>query len=780
MTKKEQLLYLREQAKKSGDANLKKLIVIAAKSGSQSAENQKKIWSKVGSVVDKFKNAEKAAEKAQKASVAKKVASKPKKASKPVSKKAKPASTPKPKKKSGRGPKSRGETFFGRAKMIREQNPSLTWKEAQAEAKKFFADEKSRKAKAVQDAIKSFPNLKKATKDTTNIQKDAAQPAMPPGKRKSRPGAKREFYWETRSNRSDIRQPSKKYPMLEKGGKVVAPSPRYLSQYMMGANLDNVDQAMRALEMTLKQGRSHAEIAKDLGFADKLKKGGNRFKRGGKIDRDMFYPSVMAGMPEWKQIYDLTDRNPQGLYATLSPAQIELLKTIWNKQTSNGITAFEDVGQGLLVRSKSGTPSKEMYDAAIASVAEVPGIGGFQIQGKNEVFLDYASSDVFLEVIRPMMDSEMEYDGKEFLEAKIGTEAGYPFAKGGTLNTVKDLSTAMGMDVDEDGFPEDLDVSLDLRKKVRADEKFAQKVREAIIETSTMSSMDVQEAARIFRELGIDMDYDLGGEPIGMSLMKRGGRFQKGGSVSKFAEGGRPGDIKHRLATKAEKREFLSDNNLQLLMRGKNYDFALSEKVVGLIDKFGGMTLTDGKREMVITRKPHKILKQVGLATNKTKAAFESLTQLEKGGKVSRSQKLAKKKIAKGLNDVEQALKGASKKHKAQSQEVKEMKALLDDQFEKGGSVDADVKSILNDLKKGDRIVLDYTGGMASGQITLEFVSKRRVGKGKTFEKDKWTFKNPNNPKGVKYFAYASDGGVPRFAVGNLAISPKAIEKVQK
>jgi len=56
-----------------------------------------------------------------------------------------------------------------------------------------------------------------------------------------------------------------------------------------------------------------------------------------------------------------------------------------------------------------------------------------------------------------------------------------------------------------------------------------------------------------------------------------------------------------------------------------------------------------------------------------------------KGGKVSRSQKLAKKKIAEGLKDVEQALAGASKKHKAQSQQVKEMKDLLDDQFEKGG-----------------------------------------------------------------------------------------------
>jgi len=550
MTKKEQLLYLREQAKKSGDANLKKLIVIAAKSGSQSAENQKKIWSKVGSVVDKFKNAEKAAEKAQKASVAKKVASKPKKASKPVAKKAKPATAPKPKKKSGRGPKSRGETFFGRAKMIREENPSLTWKEAQAEAKKFFADEKSRKAKAVQDAIKSFPDLKRATKDTTNIQKDAAQPAMPPGKRKSRPGAKRKFYWETRSNRSDIRQPSKKYPMLEKGG--------------------------------------------------------NRFKRGGKIDRDNYYPFAVAGRPEWKQIYDLTDKDPDEIYATLSPAQLELLKRLFNAQTSNGITTFVDVGQGILVRSKSGIPSKELVDIAIASVAEVPSLGGFQMQGKNELFIDYMPAEEFKDVIVEMMDSEIEFDGSDFLEAKMQRGAGYPFEKGGSLNTVlvkfddpkynyrtsvsartteesarqyfigmpvnvgsypkevfkrvvdiefnppgekmqkggfvsesemqsafrrKDLSNQMGMAVDEDGFPEDLEISGALRKMMREDEKFAEKVQNAIMQTANMDSGDATEASRIFRELGIDMDYDLGGEPSGMSLLKKGGRFQKGGSV---------------------------------------------------------------------------------------------------------------------------------------------------------------------------------------------------------------------------------------------------------
>ena len=383
MTKKEQLLYLRDQAKKSGDVNLKKLVALGAQSGKQSPENQKKIWAKVEQVVKKFKDAEQAAEKAQKASVAKKVAAKPKSKQKSSAKKAKSSPASKPKKKSGRGPKSRGETFFGRAKMIREDNPSLTWKEAQAEAKKFFADEKSRKAKAVQDAIKSFPNLKKATKDTTNIRKDAAQPAMPPGKRKSRPGAKRKFYWESRSNRSDLRQPSKKYPMLEKGGKIVAPSPRYLNQYMMATNLDDVDQAMRALEMTLNQGRTHAQIAKDLGFADKLNKGGS-----------------------------------------LNTVLVKFDDPKYNYRTSVSARTTEE-------------SARQYFIGLPVNVGSYP----------NEVF-------------KRVVDIEFNPPGEKMQKGGFVSESEMQSAF-----RQKDLSTAMGMDVDEDGFPEDLDVSLDLRKK---------------------------------------------------------------------------------------------------------------------------------------------------------------------------------------------------------------------------------------------------------------------------------------------------------------------------
>jgi len=294
MTKKEQLKVLVEQAKAKPNANLNKLIRAAINSGKLSATDQKKVWSKVETVAKKLQQAEKSAEAESKKSIAKKTASKPK------AKKAAPKA--KAKKPGKRGPKNAGETFFGRARMIRDANPSLTWKEAQTEAKKYFANEKSKKAKAVQSALKSFPNFAKATKDTTNVRKDANQPAKPPGKRKSRKGAKRDFYWESRSNRSDLKQPPKNFPMLKKGG-VIAPSARYLNEYMKATDLD-VDQAMRALELTLKQGRTHAEIARELGFAQKLERGGRLANKsdakGGSLsgfDEDGFPEGIKVSGP---------------------------------------------------------------------------------------------------------------------------------------------------------------------------------------------------------------------------------------------------------------------------------------------------------------------------------------------------------------------------------------------------------------------------------------------------------------------------------------------------
>lgn len=74
--------------------------------------------------------------------------------------------------------------------------------------------------------------FKQATSNSRSIKQDAERPALPKGKRlvtkkgttsnqfgtfKNKVGRP---YWENRSNRFDIKQPAKKYPILAKGGKV--------------------------------------------------------------------------------------------------------------------------------------------------------------------------------------------------------------------------------------------------------------------------------------------------------------------------------------------------------------------------------------------------------------------------------------------------------------------------------------------------------------------------------------------------------------------------------
>jgi len=239
MTKKEQLKFLADEFKQSKDANLKKLVTVAAQSSKLTTEQQKKVWTKVEEVVGKLKKAKDEAEakakQSAKQTAAKKPAPKKPAAKKPAAKK--PAAQTKGK----RGPKSAGETFFGRARMIRDANPKLTWKEAQQEAKKFFADERTKKANAVQSALKNFPDFEKATKDTISIPKDSNQPAKPPGKRKSRKGAKRKFYWESRSNRSDLRQPPKDYPLLARGGRLSRDAKSKDYEHLSGNSINDLE-----------------------------------------------------------------------------------------------------------------------------------------------------------------------------------------------------------------------------------------------------------------------------------------------------------------------------------------------------------------------------------------------------------------------------------------------------------------------------------------------------------------------------------------------------------
>jgi hypothetical protein len=80
---------------------------------------------------------------------------------------------------------------------------------------------KKRKKATPLERLKSLVKRKKYSaysKTGVDLEKDAGQPALPTGKRKSKSG---KTYYEYRANRIDVKQPPKRYPKLEDGGETV-------------------------------------------------------------------------------------------------------------------------------------------------------------------------------------------------------------------------------------------------------------------------------------------------------------------------------------------------------------------------------------------------------------------------------------------------------------------------------------------------------------------------------------------------------------------------------
>lgn len=77
---------------------------------------------------------------------------------------------------------------------------------------------KKRKKATPLERLKSLVKRKKYSaysKTGVDLEKDAGQPALPTGKRKSKSG---KTYYEYRANRIDVKQPPKRYPKLAEGG----------------------------------------------------------------------------------------------------------------------------------------------------------------------------------------------------------------------------------------------------------------------------------------------------------------------------------------------------------------------------------------------------------------------------------------------------------------------------------------------------------------------------------------------------------------------------------
>jgi hypothetical protein len=97
-----------------------------------------------------------------------------------------------------------------------------------------------------------------------------------------------------------------------------------------------------------------------------------------------------------------------------------------------------------------------------------------------------------------------------------------------------------------------------------------------------------------------------------------------------------------------------------------------------------------------------------------------------------------------------------------------------------GGGVGENVNSVaFDELKKGDKIKITFKSiSQNSNEKTLLVKSKNLVGKGKSYESEKITFTNIENPTGVNYFAYKRKDGNVSFAIGDSAImGVKIIQK---
>lgn len=85
-----------------------------------------------------------------------------------------------------------------------------------------------------------------------------------------------------------------------------------------------------------------------------------------------------------------------------------------------------------------------------------------------------------------------------------------------------------------------------------------------------------------------------------------------------------------------------------------------------------------------------------------------------------------------------------------------------------------EIKSVYDDLKKGDEVTITYDSSW-NGENTQTFIVKKektKVGKAKV---ERITLVNPKNPKGVKYYLYYRNQVT--FAIGDMGASIIKIEK---
>ena len=216
-------------------------------------------------------------------------------------------------------------------------------------------------------------------------------------------------------------------------------------------------------------------------------------------------------------------------------------------------------------------------------------------------------------------------------------------------------------------------------------------------------------------------------------------RYKKGGEVGEFAKGGK--------LSPAQERAFFNKTKTKYTQLDAN-------KLVGnFIEIYG-----QGQEEAIAYSKISK-------ATIDPKYSEKTLVIYTETGTQER---IPEDKIDSFFNGLPIVLSIPSK---GSYYGLKLKGANEKDLYADGGEVNK-YEATFDQLKKGDVVTLKFGSSISrSNDVKLVVKSKNLVGKGKTYECEKITFAQVNNPNGVKFYAYKRKSGYIGFASGDMGIN---------
>ncbi len=627
--------------------------------------DRSKLSKEVNSILDKIKNATDNFKKEDKKAEAlfDRLYDKIKEGKPEAIKSTKKPSKSKKKKTSGG---SRG-VFTKLAKSIRDAKPSLTWKQAMAEASKKLKADKEKANKKFSSSIQTLIDANKSyfgSAKASSLEKDAKQPAKPIGKRRSKKG---KTYYEYRTNRTDVKQPPKSFPMLEKGGNVE------FRRLAKGKNFDIITD----------EGRYEIEMGA-FGMPKNIIVDGTRKD----INTNPIAKKYRA------EIQDYLDAN----YEKGGLTKDEKLQA--------KISADDFMGQfrktkNIVLRNFGEKTFKE-FDRIVRN--KLSSGKNYEQGGVVDLFENYETlptkvKDTIDFYMEKYQDGDYDYeDSKRFL--KDMEMQGYTFEYG-LDNEPYDLrKMEKGGKIGFEGLAKKVAKNYE-GKKVKPkfqseygktyDKEEAMQVGRAVAgKVLKQQNMKKMEDGGIVRDEGVAYQ---GGMSYG-TTENIAPQFEDGGNVNR---GFFNVEIIMKDGSATDILPFdVSEEEAQHIANKVNNMKPMSARAEVPLFAKGGMTTkmyyivyneANGEKsyaEVPATSEKEAIekLKKEGGVERIVRVRKMDKDEYAKGGKVK-----AKKEIAEGLEELEVGLAGASKKHKQQSKLAKQIKDGFESSFKKGGNV---------------------------------------------------------------------------------------------